>query len=96
LSRGADAIFPVAGPQVIDAVKEIKNQHSNCIVVGTDVEQEYDDTTNEISPYTDTRGDNKIIKFSVLKNITSLTSQMLSLAFAGMQISADGKVGLFG
>jgi basic membrane lipoprotein Med (substrate-binding protein (PBP1-ABC) superfamily) len=82
LQRGADAILPVAGPQTVDAVKEIKAYKSSCIVVGVDTAQEADTSTNSQSIYTDKSGDNKIIKFSATKNIANITSKILSLACA--------------
>lgn len=85
LSRGADVIMPVAGPQTIDTVQEIKNQGSDCIVVGVDTNQEISDM-NETSSYDDGSGTefaNKIIKFSAEKNISYLTSSILWLAEKG-------------
>ncbi len=79
LARGADAIMPVAGPQTIDTVQEIKNQKSDCIVVGVDTDQENSDM-NEEGVYTDASGSNKIIKFSAEKNIAYMTSSILRLA----------------
>jgi basic membrane lipoprotein Med (substrate-binding protein (PBP1-ABC) superfamily) len=84
LAYGADVIMPVAGPQTIDTVQEIKNQKSNCIVVGVDTPQE-DSDMNDNSVYTDKSGNkyaNKIIKFSAQKNITGITEQILDLAYS--------------
>jgi basic membrane lipoprotein Med (substrate-binding protein (PBP1-ABC) superfamily) len=81
LAYGADVIMPVAGPQTIDTVQEIKNQKSNCIVVGVDTPQEESDM-NDNSVYTDKADDNKIIKFSAQKNIVGITEQILDLAYS--------------
>jgi basic membrane lipoprotein Med (substrate-binding protein (PBP1-ABC) superfamily) len=72
----------VAGPQTVDAVREIKASHSNCVVIGVDTPQENDPTTNDKSSYTDVNNNNDIIKFSATKNIADLTSKILSLSMA--------------
>ncbi len=101
LARGADAIMPVAGPQTIDTVQEIKNQKSDCIVVGVDTDQENSDM-NETSVYddgSDSKYHDKIIKFSAEKNIAYMTSAILKLAEKKEETySTDGKVkiGSFG
>jgi basic membrane lipoprotein Med (substrate-binding protein (PBP1-ABC) superfamily) len=71
---GADAIMPVAGPQTIDTVQEIKNQHSKCIVVGVDTAQEESKTVNDKSSFTDATGNNDIIKFSAVKQIANMVN----------------------
>lgn len=102
LQRGADAILPVAGTQSIDAVKEIQSYKSNCIVVGIDTMQELDMNVNGKSIYTDTKGNSDVIKFSATKNISSITSQILSLSYAGLpndstlNDSGETKVGSYG
>jgi basic membrane lipoprotein Med (substrate-binding protein (PBP1-ABC) superfamily) len=85
---GADVIMPVAGPQTIDTVQEIKNQGSKCIVIGVDTPQEYSTTVNDNSVYTDKElnannagfsldflyhhPNNKIIKFSAIKQMARM------------------------
>jgi basic membrane lipoprotein Med (substrate-binding protein (PBP1-ABC) superfamily) len=101
LQRGADAILPVAGPQTIDTVKEIQAYGSSCIVVGVDTAQELDTNTNGRSVYKDVNGDANVIKFSATKNIAGITSQILSLSYAGLPddstfTSGDPKVGSYG
>jgi basic membrane protein A len=73
LELGADVIMPVAGPQTIDTVQEIKNQRSKTVVIGVDTPQENSDV-NTTSCFTDKSGDNQIIKFSAIKNITYMVS----------------------
>jgi basic membrane lipoprotein Med (substrate-binding protein (PBP1-ABC) superfamily) len=70
---GADAIMAVAGPQTIDTVQEIKSQHSKTIVIGVDTAQENSDV-NATSVFIDRTGNNKIIKFSAVKNISYMVS----------------------
>jgi len=82
LQMGADAIMPVAGPQTIDTVQEIVNQKSSCIVIGVDTPQE-DSYMNEKSIYTDTQGNDSVIKFSAVKDISGITSQIIDLASHG-------------
>jgi basic membrane lipoprotein Med (substrate-binding protein (PBP1-ABC) superfamily) len=82
LQRGADAILPVAGPQTVDTVRQIKASNSSCIVLGVDTAQEDDPSTNDTSKYTDKLGNNQIVKFSATKNIADITSQILSLGMA--------------
>ncbi len=82
LARGANAIMPVAGPQTIDTVQEIKNQKSDCICVGVDTNQEASDM-NDISLFTDSKGNNHIIKFSAEKDIARVTSSVLYLSSHG-------------
>jgi basic membrane lipoprotein Med (substrate-binding protein (PBP1-ABC) superfamily) len=89
LQRGADAILPVAGPQTMDAVKEIQSYKSNCIVVGIDTEQELNNSVNGKSSYTDKTGDSNVIKFSAEKNISDITSQILSLSYAGFSNDSE-------
>jgi basic membrane lipoprotein Med (substrate-binding protein (PBP1-ABC) superfamily) len=83
LQRGADAILPVAGPQTMDAVKEIRAYKSNCAIIGVDTAQELDPTINLKSVYTDKSGDDRIVKFSAVKNISNVTSKILALSMAG-------------
>jgi basic membrane lipoprotein Med (substrate-binding protein (PBP1-ABC) superfamily) len=98
LQYGADAILPVAGPQTIDTVKEIKAQNSNCVVIGVDTAQENDNTINEKSSFKDAAGNQDIIKFSATKNISSITSQILSLSMAKQATNdqTDVQVGTYG
>ena len=91
LAKGADVIMPVAGPQTIDTVQEIKNQKSDCIVIGVDTNQE-DSDMNETSVYNDESGSpyqDKIIKFSAEKNISYITSSILYLASNGQTSYLD-------
>ncbi|GHU33038.1 hypothetical protein FACS1894166_07610 [Bacilli bacterium] len=97
LSYGADAIMAVAGPQTMDTLAEIANQKSNCIVIGVDTPQELTtNNTNKTSVYTDTSGSdtaNRIIKFSATKNISTITEQILSLAYGGAQLYQKNAAG---
>ncbi|MCQ3907514.1 MAG: hypothetical protein MJ219_01895 [Mycoplasmoidaceae bacterium] len=43
LNRGAQALLVVGGPQSVDAAQEIKNQNSNCILIGVDTSMEDSD-----------------------------------------------------
>jgi basic membrane lipoprotein Med (substrate-binding protein (PBP1-ABC) superfamily) len=73
----------VAGPQTVDTVQQIKASGSNCIVVGVDTAQENDPSANDVSSFKDKSGNKDIIKFSATKNIAGITSEILSLSYAG-------------
>lgn len=79
LNRGADAIFPVAGPQTIDTITAISNQKSSSIVIGVDTIVESSDIQKK-SVYTDTQKNNDIVKFSATKNMANITEIILNLA----------------
>jgi basic membrane lipoprotein Med (substrate-binding protein (PBP1-ABC) superfamily) len=81
--------MPVAGPQTVDTVKQIKSSKSKCIVIGVDTAQEKDPTTNETGSFTDKSGNRDIVKFSAMKNIADITSKILSLSYAGKVNNAE-------
>jgi basic membrane lipoprotein Med (substrate-binding protein (PBP1-ABC) superfamily) len=95
LQRGADAIFPVVGPQAPDVAREIKSRGSSAIIVGVDVPQENDNTVNFKSVYTDKRKNDMTVKFSAVKNIANVTSKILSLSYAG-DTGIEYDVGAYG
>ena len=84
LTQGADVILPVAGPQTIDAVNEVRSQHSPALVVGVDTDQE----NGELSSYTSLSPLNygeKIIQFSAQKNLAGITSLILQAQAKGVR-----------
>ena len=87
LNRDASAIIPVAGPQIVDAVNEIKNQNATCFVIGIDTACEDGDIQKKMS-YCDktidklkqhSKQQNNIIKFSALKNIGHIAKKQNEL-----------------
>ena len=84
LTQGADAILPVAGPQTIDAVNEVRCEHSPTVVIGVDTDQE----NGELAQYTSLSplnyGD-KIIQFSAQKNLAQLGSLILQAQAKGIR-----------
>ena len=87
LNRDASAIIPVAGPQIVDAVNEIKNQNATCFVIGIDTACENGDIQKKMS-YCDktidklkqhSKQQNNIIKFSALKNIGHIAKKQNEL-----------------
>lgn len=87
LNRGASAIIPVAGPQIVDAVNEIQNQKAKCFVIGVDTACEdgdiqktmsYDDKTIDKLNHQSKQHSN-IIKFSALKNIGHIAKKQNEL-----------------
>ena len=87
LNRDVSAIIPVAGPQIVDAVNEIKNQNATCFVIGVDTACENGDIQKTMS-YSDKTIDklkqyskqkNNIIKFSALKNIGHIAKKQNEL-----------------
>ncbi len=87
LNRDASAIIPVAGPQIVDAVNEIKNQNAACFVIGIDTACENGDMQKKMS-YCDktidklkqhSKQQNNIIKFSALKNIGHIAKKQNEL-----------------
>jgi basic membrane lipoprotein Med (substrate-binding protein (PBP1-ABC) superfamily) len=104
--------MPVAGPQTIDAVQEIKSQGSKCIVVGVDTDQENSTTVNDHSNFIDRgftvdsvfehEGNNGIIKFSATKDISYMTEIISYLAAMGFESTLnhgdteEPKIGSYG
>lgn len=84
LTQGADAILPVAGPQTIDAVNEVRCEHSPTVVIGVDTDQE----NGQLAQYTSLSplnyGD-KIIQFSAQKNLAQLSSLILQAQAKGIR-----------
>ena len=84
LTQGADAILPVAGPQTIDAVNEVRCEHSPTVVIGVDTDQE----NGQLAQYTSLSplnyGD-KIIQFSAQKNLAQLGSLILQAQAKGIR-----------
>ena len=84
LTQGADAILPVAGPQTIDAVNEVRCEHSPTVVIGVDTDQE----NGQLAQYTSLSplnyGD-KIIQFSAQKNLAQLASLILQAQAKGIR-----------
>lgn len=82
---GANAIFPIAGPQTSLVVSEIasdkaSNSLSRTITIGVDVAQENTDslkTKLEWLGSNDTVGNNQILQFSSVKNLSHATSSIL-------------------
>ncbi len=99
LAKGADIIFPVAGPQTADACIEIQNQKSPCRVIGVDTDQENGDLgayTSESSLIIDKYGnDEPIILCSAQKNLSYMTSMILQASaygYKGYYKDSDGKM----
>ena len=84
LTQGADAILPVAGPQTIDAVNEVRCEQSPTVVIGVDTDQE----NGQLAKYTSLSplnyGD-KIIQFSAQKNLAGLASLILQAQAKGIR-----------
>ncbi len=102
LNRGASAIICVAGPQSLDTAQEIKNRGSKCIVIGVDSAMEISDYqrsfTNQIyeDKTIDSEGNkssqsNNIIKFSAVKDMTTVCDKIIRLnAGDGINTDDDG------
>lgn len=84
LTQGADAILPVAGPQTIDTVNEVRCENSPAVVIGVDTDQE----NGQLAQYTSLSplnyGD-KIIQFSAQKNLAGLGSLILQAQAKGVR-----------
>lgn len=89
LNRGVSAILPVAGSQTIDSCQEVFNQNSKCIVIGVDSAMEDSDNQKKFaSDYKDesvapdgstSSQENNIIKFSAIKDMTSVIDKISRL-----------------
>lgn len=111
LSRGADVIMPIAGPQTSDVVGEIIKQNKLAVVAGVDSAQELQ-TINRPLPlregqtiidgFKPTSGDFKnrdmIIQFSAIKYLDKATEQVLDAIFNadGSNLTTNGLIGGFG
>ena len=84
LMQGADAILPVAGPQIVDVVNEIRNQSSPAITIGVDTDQENSDIGQYTSKSKLNHSD-KIIQFSARKNLASLGSTIFQARAKGVR-----------
>lgn len=84
LMQGADAILPVAGPQTIDVVNEIRNQSSPAITIGVDTDQENSDIGQYTSKSKLNYGD-KIIQFSARKNLAGIGSTIFQARSKGVR-----------
>lgn len=80
LNSGADAIIPIAGPQTLDAIAEIRLQSRPVIVIGVDSAQELNDGIQQPIPGlgaeniknadgSSDSGNNNIIQFSAEKKL---------------------------
>ena len=84
-SNGANAIFPIAGPQTNLVVSEIASDTassgvSRSIVIGVDVAQENTDSLKTKLDWvgSNTVGNNQILQFSSVKNLNHATSSILN------------------
>ncbi len=84
LTQGADAILPVAGPQTIDVVNEIRNRHSPAVVIGVDTDQENSDI-GEYRSKSSLNKDDKIIQFSAKKDLAGISSTILQARAKGVR-----------
>ena len=84
LMQGADAILPVAGPQTIDVVNEIRNQASPAVTIGVDTDQENSDIGEYRSKSHLNKGD-KIIQFSAKKDLAGIGSTILQARAKGVR-----------
>ena len=82
LADGADMLLPVAGPQTIDAVTEIVNQHSPAGVIGVDTDIENSDLGAKVSTSSLNKGE-KVVKFSAQKDMAYVTSMILQASVFG-------------
>lgn len=99
LNRKASAILAVAGPQALDSAQEIQNQNSKCIVVGVDSPTEDGDAQRQ-SKYTDktkapdgsaSGQSDKIIKFSSVKDVMTVTQKISELIQKGQNWDVSGE-----
>lgn len=81
LSKGVDAIFPVAGAQIAQVVRLIKQSNKRTIVIGVDSAVEANTSTNLNLPTSDTNigYKNKIVQFSSIKNIESMVNKITKI-----------------
>ncbi len=84
LMQGADAILPVAGPQTIDVVNEIRNQASPAITIGVDTAQE-DSDIGEYRSKSKLNFGNKIIQFSAKKDLAGIASTIFQARAKGVR-----------
>jgi len=102
LNRGASAIIGVAGPQTLDTVQEVMNQQKSCIVIGVDCAMENSDYqkpfTNPNFKDRSVDADGKkskqagsILKFSAVKDMTSVSDKILKLAASGKNWDVTNK-----
>lgn len=96
---GANAIFPIAGPQTSLVVSEIASDSakdlktlSRTIAIGVDVAQENTDSLKTKLDWVgnDTVGNNQILQFSSVKNLSHATSSML-MSIVNGQNKSDSK-----
>ena len=83
LVKNVDVIFPVAGPQIAQAVRLIRQSNKKTIIVGVDSAVEEDNSINlklPVIPSNETIGyENKIVQFSSIKNIQSIVNKVTQI-----------------
>lgn len=82
LTKNVNVLVPIAGPQISQAARLVKQMNKKTIVIGVDSAAEEDDTVNLPIPNlgVDQKiGNNKIIQFSSVKNLGVISDKITQL-----------------
>ena len=80
LAKNVDVIFPVAGAQVSQVVRLIKQSNKKTVVVGVDSAVEENSSINlDLSTNTNLGYKNKIVQFSSTKNIADVVEKITTI-----------------
>lgn len=80
--ENADLIFPIAGPQIGELVRWVRQYQKRTVILGVDSAVEEDTSVNldlPIIPNGTTIGTNKVVPFSSVKNLDELSSKVTQI-----------------
>lgn len=89
ITKKADVILPVAGPQTNLATSIVSNATDPSVIIGVDTAQELDDVTNRKRITNKTVNDGKTILFSIVKRVDLAMKGAIENASKGAQLTND-------
>lgn len=89
ITKKADVILPVAGPQTNIATSIVSNATDPSVIIGVDTAQELDDVTNRKRITNKTVNDGKTILFSIVKRVDLAMKGAIENASKGAQLTDD-------